>query len=172
MKLSRFAVHHPVFTIMSVLIVMILGGISFSRLPIDLMPDITYPTLSITTIYENASPEEIEELVTRPVEEAVSAVPGVEEVTSVSAEGVSQVRTTFAWAGWTGLPHVFPTMQKDPPCENTTWQAFQSSFLVPQAIWILSRCAGSLMTRSSIALSNCLVWQQSMSRGVWTGKSM
>ena len=97
MKLSRFAVHHPIFTIMSVLIVMILGGISFSRLPIDLMPDITYPTLSITTVYENASPEEIEELVTRPVEEAVSAVPGVEEVTSVSAEGVSQVRTTFAW---------------------------------------------------------------------------
>ncbi|MBK5100049.1 MAG: efflux RND transporter permease subunit, partial [Desulfobacteraceae bacterium] len=97
MKLSRFAVHHPIFTIMSVLIVMILGGISLSRLPIDLMPDITYPTLSITTVYENASPEEIEELVTRPVEEAVSAVPGVEEVTSVSAEGVSQVRTTFAW---------------------------------------------------------------------------
>ena len=97
MKLSRFAVHHPIFTIMSVLIVIILGGISLSRLPIDLMPDITYPTLSITTVYENASPEEIEELVTRPVEEAVSAVPGVEEVTSVSAEGVSQVRTTFAW---------------------------------------------------------------------------
>jgi len=98
MKLSRFAVNHPVFTIMSVLIVMILGGISLSRLPIDLMPDITYPTLSISTTYENASPREIEELITRPVEEAMSAVPGVEQVTSVSAEGQSQVRVSFTWA--------------------------------------------------------------------------
>jgi hydrophobic/amphiphilic exporter-1 (mainly G- bacteria), HAE1 family len=98
MKFSRFAVNHPVFTIMSVLIVMILGGISLSRLPIDLMPDITYPTLSVSTTYENASPREIEELITRPIEEAMSAVPGVEQVTSVSAEGQSQVRVSFTWA--------------------------------------------------------------------------
>lgn len=97
MRVSRFSVHHPVFTIMSVLIVMILGGISVSRLPIDLMPDITYPTLSIITYYENASPEEIEEIITRPIEEAMSAVPGVEEITSVSAEGTSQVRVSFNW---------------------------------------------------------------------------
>ena len=97
MRASRFAVHHPVFTIMSVLIVMILGGISLSRLPIDLMPDITYPTLSISTTYENASPREIEELITRPIEEAMSAVPGVEEVNSVSSEGQSQVRVSFTW---------------------------------------------------------------------------
>jgi HAE1 family hydrophobic/amphiphilic exporter-1 len=62
-----------------------------------LMPDITYPTLSISTTYENASPEEVEELITRPIEEAMSAVPGVEEVTSVSAEGESSVRVTFSW---------------------------------------------------------------------------
>jgi len=61
------------------------------------MPDITYPTLSITTEYENSGPEEVEELITRPVEEAMSAVPGVEEVTSVSAEGRSNVRVTFTW---------------------------------------------------------------------------
>ena len=58
MKLSQFAVRRPVFTIMVMLIVIILGGISFSRLPIDLMPDITYPTLSIMTSYENAGPDE------------------------------------------------------------------------------------------------------------------
>ncbi|MFB0508223.1 MAG: efflux RND transporter permease subunit [Thermodesulfobacteriota bacterium] len=97
MKLSRFAVHRPIFTIMVVLIVIIMGGISLIRLPIDLMPDITYPTLSISTDYENASPEEIEELVTRPIEEAMSAVPGVEEVSSVSTEGSSRVRVSFAW---------------------------------------------------------------------------
>ncbi len=61
MKLSRFAIHRPVFTIMSALIVLILGGISLARLSIDLMPDITYPTISITANYENAGPEEIEE---------------------------------------------------------------------------------------------------------------
>jgi HAE1 family hydrophobic/amphiphilic exporter-1 len=61
------------------------------------MPDITYPTLSISTTYEDASPEEVEELITRPIEEAMSAVPGVEEVTSISAEGQSSVRVTFAW---------------------------------------------------------------------------
>ncbi|MBM3298439.1 MAG: efflux RND transporter permease subunit, partial [Deltaproteobacteria bacterium] len=97
MNISRFAVHRPIFTIMVILIMIILGGISLIRLPIDLLPDITYPTLTIRTSYENASPEEIEELVTRPIEAAMSAVPGVEVVSSISAEGVSNVRITFAW---------------------------------------------------------------------------
>jgi len=97
MNLSRASVHRPVFTTMATLIVIILGGISLLRLPIDLMPDITYPTLSIRTQYLNASPEEIEELVTRPIEEAMSAVPGVEEVSSSSTEGSSSVRVTFSW---------------------------------------------------------------------------
>ena len=97
MNLSRFAVHRPIFTIMVILIMIILGGVSLVRLPIDLLPDITYPTLTIRSYYENASPEEIEQLVTRPIEAAMSAVPGVEEVSSVSAEGVSNVRMTFTW---------------------------------------------------------------------------
>ncbi|UCG08616.1 MAG: efflux RND transporter permease subunit [Desulfobacterales bacterium] len=97
MNLARFAVHRPVLTVMVSLIVIIIGIVSFRRLPIDLMPDITYPTLSISTEYENASPEEVEELITRLIEEAMSAVPGVEEVTSVSAEGLSSVRVTFTW---------------------------------------------------------------------------
>src|SRR4030042_2789414 len=97
MKLSRFSVFRPIFTIMLTLIIIILGGISFIRLPIDLMPDITYPSLTINTNYENASPREIEELVSRPIEEAMTAVPGVEEVTSNSTEGVSRIRMSFTW---------------------------------------------------------------------------
>ena len=62
MNLSRFSVGRPVFTVMAFLIVIILGGVSLSRLSIDLMPDITLPTLSISTEYEDAGPEEIEEL--------------------------------------------------------------------------------------------------------------
>ena len=97
MKISSLSVERPVFTVMASLIVVILGSVALSRLAIDLMPDITYPTLSITADYENASPEEMEELITRPLEEALSAVPGVEEVTSISAEGTCRVRVTFAW---------------------------------------------------------------------------
>lgn len=97
MKLTNFSVGRPVFVTMVVLIVLLIGGISLMRLPIDLMPEIQYPTLTVATEYENASPEEMEELITRRVEEAVAAVPGVEEVTSISAEGQSNVRITFTW---------------------------------------------------------------------------
>ncbi len=97
MNLTRFSIHRPLFTTMMVLIVMIIGGISLNRLSLDLMPDVTYPTLSISSSYENASPEEMEELVTRPIEEAMSAVPGVEEITSESSEGRSSVRVSFGW---------------------------------------------------------------------------
>ena len=97
MNIARFSVHRPIFTIMVVLIVVILGVVSLVRLPIDLMPDISYPTLSVSCTYENASPEEIEKLICRPIEEAVSAVPGVEEVTSTSSEGQGMIRVTFSW---------------------------------------------------------------------------
>ena len=78
MKLSQFAVDRPIFTTMIALIVILLGAVSLIRLPIDLMPDVTYPTLSIRTNYADAGPEETEELITRPLEEAVSAVPTAE----------------------------------------------------------------------------------------------
>ncbi len=97
MSVLKFSVRRPVFTVMVTLIALIIGAVSLSRLPIDLMPDITYPTLSISTSYENASPQEIEELVTRPIEEAMSAVPGVETVSSTSSEGASNVRVMFSW---------------------------------------------------------------------------
>ncbi|TVQ54214.1 MAG: efflux RND transporter permease subunit [Phycisphaerales bacterium] len=97
MKMTDFSVIRPVFITMAVLIVIVLGVISLSRLPIDLLPEVEYPTLTVATSYENASPEEVEELITRRVEEAIAAVPGVEEFTSVSAEGNSNVRITFAW---------------------------------------------------------------------------
>ncbi len=82
---------------MCTIIVIVLGGISLSRLSVDLMPDITYPVLTISTTYENAGPEEIEEIITRPLERAVSAVSGVEEVTSTSVEGSSRVTVRFTY---------------------------------------------------------------------------
>lgn len=97
MNIARFAINRPIFVTMVTLIVVIIGVISLIRLPIDLMPDITNPVISIRTEYENASPEVVEELVTRPIEEAMAAVPGAEEVTSNSSEGNSNVTVKFTW---------------------------------------------------------------------------
>ncbi|MFP4245532.1 MAG: efflux RND transporter permease subunit, partial [Ectothiorhodospira sp.] len=97
MNPARFTVPRPVFTAMVTAIVVTLGLMSLLRLPINLLPDLSFPTLSVVTSYENAGPEEMEQLITRPVEEAVSAVPGVEEVTSTSSEGSSSVRVSFSW---------------------------------------------------------------------------
>lgn len=97
MNLPGFSVQRPVFVTMATLIVIILGGMALVRLPIDLLPEIELPTLTVSTTYENASPEEMERLVTQVVEEAVAAVPGVEEIVSSSAEGLSNVQVRFVW---------------------------------------------------------------------------
>ncbi len=97
MSLVESSVRRPVFTIMVTLIVVILGLASLSRLQIDLLPSIELPTLTIRTQYEGASPVVIERLVTQIVEEIVATVPGVEEIASVSSEGNSSVRVSFAW---------------------------------------------------------------------------
>jgi hydrophobic/amphiphilic exporter-1 (mainly G- bacteria), HAE1 family len=96
-NISQFSVRHPKLITMVVLIVIIIGSISLRRLPIDMMPDITYPAISISAAYENASPQEVEELITRPIEEAMSAVSGVEEISSESSEGSSRVTVSFSW---------------------------------------------------------------------------
>ncbi len=97
MKLSHAAIHRPIFTTMVTLMVVLLGVISLVRLPVDLMPDLNYPAVTVRTTYEDASPEIVEELITRPIEQAVSSAPGVKEVTSTSSEGNSSVRVTFVW---------------------------------------------------------------------------
>ncbi|MDD3143140.1 MAG: efflux RND transporter permease subunit, partial [Candidatus Cloacimonetes bacterium] len=97
MKIAQTSVNFPVTTIMVALIVIILGGVALTRLPIDAMPDVTSPTISISTSYSKASPLVVEELITRPIEEAVGAVSGVEEISSRSSEGSSSVQVYFAW---------------------------------------------------------------------------
>lgn len=97
MNISDFSIKRPVFIVMLTLVIVVMGLVSLSRLPIDLMPEMTFPVLSIRTAYENTGPEEIEQIITRPIEEAMSAVPLVEEVFSVSSEGNSDVRIMFSW---------------------------------------------------------------------------
>jgi HAE1 family hydrophobic/amphiphilic exporter-1 len=78
-------------------IIILLGGISLTRLPVDLLPDVTYPTVSVRVGYPGVGPQEIEQLITRPIEQAVGAVAGLEQINSTSQEGSSVVRLSFAW---------------------------------------------------------------------------
>jgi HAE1 family hydrophobic/amphiphilic exporter-1 len=82
---------------MCTLIVILLGAIAFVRLPVDLMPDTVYPTISVRAEYPGVAPEEMENLVARPLEEAFSSAPGVEEITSTSTEGSTSVRVSFVY---------------------------------------------------------------------------
>lgn len=97
MNFARGPVNRPILTTIFFMVIITLGIVAFSRLSIDLMPEVTYPTISVITEYGNVGPQEMEELVTRPIEEAVAAVQGVEEISSTSTEGRSQVRVAFAW---------------------------------------------------------------------------
>jgi len=97
LNLPRFSVRRPVFMTMVTLIIVIIGSVSLSRLRIDLLPEIELPRITVRTSFENASPEVVERLVTQIVEEIIATVPGVEELTSISSEGNSNVRVTFGW---------------------------------------------------------------------------
>jgi len=78
-------------------VVILLGAISLGRLPVDLMPESEFPSITVRVNYSGVGPLEMEELVTRPVEQAVSAIAGLEQVNSTSSEGSSMVRLQFAW---------------------------------------------------------------------------
>ena len=97
MSLPRLSIRRPIAVAMLFLAIVLLGGISFGRLPIDLLPDVAYPRLVVHTAEPGAGPAEVERFVSAPVEQAVSTVPGVQEVESVSREGVSLVTVRFAW---------------------------------------------------------------------------
>ena len=75
----------------------VMGIVSFMRLPQELFPPISFPQVTIVTDYPNAAPEEIETLVTRPIEESVSSVAGLKRVESVSREGRSTIKVSFSW---------------------------------------------------------------------------
>ncbi len=90
-------IRRPVLTTVIYIIVIVIGIFSLWRLPIDLMPEITYPSITVVTNYGNAGPQEMEELITKPIESALAGVQGIEEITSTSSEGLSRVRTSFIW---------------------------------------------------------------------------
>jgi HAE1 family hydrophobic/amphiphilic exporter-1 len=97
MSIPRIAIHRPVTMFMLSAVIVMLGAISLSKLPVDLMPEFAQPVITVNTNYANVGPLEIEELITRPIEQSVSAVAGINRVESSSREGGSNVRLFFAW---------------------------------------------------------------------------
>jgi HAE1 family hydrophobic/amphiphilic exporter-1 len=97
MGLPDFSTKKPVTTVMIFVGVMLFGLISLMKLQQELFPPITYPQLTVFTGYANAAPEEIETLLTKPVEEAAGTVSGVKTIRSISKEGISIVMAEFDW---------------------------------------------------------------------------
>ena len=97
MSIPRFAIERPVMMTMISIIIVLLGGISLTRLPVDLLPDISRPTINVRVNYAGVGPLEMETLVTRPLEQQLSAVSGLQMMNSNSSEGISNIQLNFTW---------------------------------------------------------------------------
>ncbi|MEL0011348.1 MAG: efflux RND transporter permease subunit, partial [Bacteroidota bacterium] len=96
MALTDTSIKRPIATSMVFLIVITLGILGFRYLPVDLLPPIEYPQLTVSTNYDNVGPEEMENIITERIENALAGVPGVERMRSSSDEGNSRVTLEFA----------------------------------------------------------------------------
>lgn len=97
MKIVEISLRRRVTVSMCAVALVLFGAVAFTRLPINLLPDVSYPTLTVETRFPGAAPAEVESLVSRPVEEAAGVVAGVKKITSVSKPGPSQVTLEFDW---------------------------------------------------------------------------
>ena len=97
MNTVRTAIHRPVSVFMVVVAVLLFGAVSLDRLALNLLPDISYPSITVQTDYEDAAPEEIETLITRPLEETVAVVSGLNRISSTSRPGQSEIVLEFVW---------------------------------------------------------------------------
>ena len=96
---SRFAIatRRPVAILMVVLAVCVFGWVSYQRLSLNLMPDISYPTLTVRTEYPGTAPEEVETLLSRPLEQELGIVPHLVNISSISKAGQSDIILEFEW---------------------------------------------------------------------------
>ncbi|MBD3235438.1 MAG: MMPL family transporter, partial [Candidatus Eisenbacteria bacterium] len=97
MRIVQASMKRPVTVTMITIAAVLFGLVSLSRLPLNLLPEISYPTLTIRTEYPDSAPAEVEKLITEPLEEAVSVIQGLRELRSTSRPGVSEITLEFAW---------------------------------------------------------------------------
>jgi HAE1 family hydrophobic/amphiphilic exporter-1 len=97
MKHTKIALHRPVTTVVTFVALAVVGLIASRLLPLEKFPDIEFPGIFVQIPYEGSTPEEVERLITRPVEEALATLPGVERMYSSSDEGQAQIFLQFGW---------------------------------------------------------------------------
>src|SRR4051812_35722688 len=95
MTVSEICIKRPVFTWVLVAIPVVLGLVSYTRLGVDLFPNVDFPVCTVTTVLSNTSVEEMEASVTKPIEDIVNTVSGIDELRSTTSEGVSVVTVQF-----------------------------------------------------------------------------
>ena len=96
MRIADFSIRRPVFAVMLNGALVALGLVSLGRLGTDLFPRVEFPFMAVTTLLEGATPETVESEVSDPIEEQLNTIGGVEELRSISSEGISQVFVQFA----------------------------------------------------------------------------
>lgn len=94
--LSKYSVKRPYTVLVGVVLVLVLGYVSFTSMQTDLLPDMTLPYAIVYTMYPGASPEEVESIVTRPVEQSMATISNIENISSVSSENISFVILEFS----------------------------------------------------------------------------
>ena len=95
MKIWDISIRNPVFMTMILTAGIVLGTIAYFTMPVDLFPDVEFPFVVVNTVYPGASPEEVENQVTDLMEEGLSSIAGLDEISSISAESVSTVILVF-----------------------------------------------------------------------------
>ncbi len=95
MNIAKLAINRPILISSIVALILILGLISYHKIGMELLPDMTFPTLGVTTIYKGASPEEIEQLITKPLEDQLGTLSGLKHLSSQNIEGLSIITLEF-----------------------------------------------------------------------------
>lgn len=98
MDLSKFSIRRPVFTIVTMVLVIILGGVSLFKLPLKLIPEINPPVGVVVATYPGASPDEVLEKLTKPLEASLATLPGIKNIHSISQEGSNFILLEFSWS--------------------------------------------------------------------------
>lgn len=95
MRIADISIKQPVFITMVIAVLVVVGGLSYSKLGVDLMPDVSLPVIAVTVANPGVGPEEMESQVTKPIEDVLSTLNGLDKLNSTSAEGVSVIVALF-----------------------------------------------------------------------------
>lgn len=97
MRISDFSIKRPIFTLVTMFLVLILGAVSLMNIPLKLIPDLNPPVGVVVTSYPGASPDEVVEKATKPLEENLATLPGIKTLTSTSQESANFILMQFSW---------------------------------------------------------------------------